>query len=279
MKNFLYHYCSIESLACILHNRTLKFNNLTKVDDPEEAVTADMGNFGRLCYVSCWTNNPQESIPMWNLYTPNGHGVRIRMKEFPFVMYHYKKGEYLLDKDADSYINLKRIYDENKVIVVPDSLKLLQVNYTDDVSKLFPIVKETSYYDFDGNLVDISTITGERQVKYNTKLDFSRIGRFKRENWAFEHEWRYIISTTPMGFQEAIPWTQASHDEFVRRLSQTDSAPPCDELYLDISQDAIDSMEILLGPNVTEAEEIIIRSLIKEYAPACLIRKSTFNKA
>ena len=46
---YLYHYTSLDTLALILHNRTICFNNLLYVDDSEEAETDDMGKFGRLC--------------------------------------------------------------------------------------------------------------------------------------------------------------------------------------------------------------------------------------
>ena len=44
--DYLYHYTSIETLALILKNNTLCFNNLLNVDDSEEAETFDMGKFG-----------------------------------------------------------------------------------------------------------------------------------------------------------------------------------------------------------------------------------------
>ena len=54
---WLYHYTSLESLALILQNRTIKFNSLQNVDDLEEAVTEDMGEFGKYIYASCWTDS------------------------------------------------------------------------------------------------------------------------------------------------------------------------------------------------------------------------------
>lgn len=74
---YLYHYTSIETLALILKNKTIRFSSLSRVDDVEEEATADYGNLGRFTFVSCWTNDLEESIPLWNLYTPNMTGVRI----------------------------------------------------------------------------------------------------------------------------------------------------------------------------------------------------------
>lgn len=76
----------------LLHNRTFCFNNLLYVDDIEEAETSDMGKFGRFVYVSCWTDDKEESIPLWNMYPPNMHGIRIRMPEFPFKKRKYQRG-------------------------------------------------------------------------------------------------------------------------------------------------------------------------------------------
>lgn len=70
----LYHYTSLETLALILKNKTLCFNNLRNVDDMEEAQSEDMGEFGKFVYISCWTADSEESIPLWNLYTPDMHG-------------------------------------------------------------------------------------------------------------------------------------------------------------------------------------------------------------
>ena len=113
--DYLYHYTSIETLALILSNKTLCFNNLLNVDDIEEAETSDMGKFGRFVYASCWTNDERESIPLWNLYTPDMHGVRIKLPVFPFKRYSYKKGEYFLENDVETYINIEKLYKENKV--------------------------------------------------------------------------------------------------------------------------------------------------------------------
>lgn len=93
MNEYLYHYTSIETLALILKNRTIKFNNLMNVDDPEEAETKDLGLFGRHCLVSCWTRSSEDILPMWNMYTPEMKGVRIKMRMNPFKKYTYSKGE------------------------------------------------------------------------------------------------------------------------------------------------------------------------------------------
>ena len=92
MNEYLYHYTSIETLALILKNRTIRFNNLLNVDDPEEAETKDLGLSGKHCLVSCWTKSSEDTLPMWNMYTPRMKGVRIKMKMNPFKSIHIIRG-------------------------------------------------------------------------------------------------------------------------------------------------------------------------------------------
>ena len=54
---WLYHYTSLESLALILQNRTIKFNSLQNVDDLEEAATEVMGEFGKYIYATDYKIN------------------------------------------------------------------------------------------------------------------------------------------------------------------------------------------------------------------------------
>lgn len=44
----LYHYASLDTLALILHNRTIRFSRLDKVDDPQEQRSADSQNLGKM---------------------------------------------------------------------------------------------------------------------------------------------------------------------------------------------------------------------------------------
>lgn len=84
---YLYHYTSIETLALILKNRTIRFNSLDKMDDLQEQKTADLQNIGQFCYISSWTDDDTESIPMWNMYASLNLGVRIKLRKNPFKVY------------------------------------------------------------------------------------------------------------------------------------------------------------------------------------------------
>ena len=62
----IYHYTTLETLALILKNRTLRFNNVKNMNDPEESVTEDFkSSLQDYTFISCWTQSPEESIPLW----------------------------------------------------------------------------------------------------------------------------------------------------------------------------------------------------------------------
>ena len=67
----LYHYTNLKTLALILKHRTLRFNRLDKVDDLEENVKSNGLNLGQYIFVSCWTEDAEESIPLWRMYGSN----------------------------------------------------------------------------------------------------------------------------------------------------------------------------------------------------------------
>jgi hypothetical protein len=124
----LYHYTSIETLALILKNRNIKFSRLDYVNDPQEGVANDYGNFSQYIFVSCWTDLNEESIAFWNIYTPNAKGIRIGL-DFPVLKQADLKTGSLI---ADSEIQ----YDD--FLLMPNLEPITKVEYTDDAKKLHP---------------------------------------------------------------------------------------------------------------------------------------------
>lgn len=269
---YLYHYTSIETLALILENKTLCFNNLLYVDDSEEAETVDMGKFGRFVYVSCWTSDEQESIPLWNLYTPDMHGVRIKLPKFPFKKYKYKKGEYFFKEDVDTYINFEKIYNENKVSIAPiQSELLIQIEYTNSIEKLYPKVRTVSSEE------DLRKYLNEGKIendKFKVKYSFTELGRYKRKEWSFQKEWRYIYPVSPMGLKEANPSTFEKQREVIRRIEDKEYEPAYSRMFFDLDDKALENIEVLCGPKMNDAEKIIVKTLLKQYCPNGIYKES-----
>lgn len=268
-KDFLYHYTSIETLALILKNKTICFNNLLNVDDLEEAVTQDMGNFGKYINVSCWTSDSEESIPLWNLYTPNMKGVRIRLPKYPFKKYHYSADKYNLSEDIDTYIDLKWLYNTNLECIVSKIPSLCEVKYTNDENKIFPKVRQCNDIDALNEFIETGQCHGkELSVSYS----FEELGVYKRSNWSFQQEWRYIISSSPISINENP--SIEMHREAIRRIEDNEFPAPFDKIFLSIDEKCLEKLEILVGPKVTDGDKIIIEALVNQYAPKATIKES-----
>lgn len=270
-KKYLYHYTSIETLLLILKNKTICFNSLVNVDDLEECETGDIKKLGRFCYASCWTDSDEELISLWNMYTPNMQGVRIRLEQFPFVKYVYQKGEHYFKEDATSFIDYKKLTEDDKASIVPNCPILTRVIYTDDESLLFPMSKniEKKTTNADGKIVSTESIS--------YKID--KIGKYKRKNWNFQNEIRYLISMAPWSLRELElcsrqkDFVKAQY-ELIARLEDENIKAPYDKFFLKLEENKLSEIEILLGPKVTEAQKEIVNLIVKEYCPTATVYQS-----
>lgn len=52
----------------ILATKTFRLSPLSVLDDLQEEKTEDVTQIGRTVFVSSWTDDSKESIPMWNMY-------------------------------------------------------------------------------------------------------------------------------------------------------------------------------------------------------------------
>ena len=55
------------------------------VDDVKEAQMHAEIDFGKFFFVSCWTQQEEESIPQWSMYSREMQGMRIEMPSYPFT--------------------------------------------------------------------------------------------------------------------------------------------------------------------------------------------------
>lgn len=264
-KRKLYHYTSIENLLLILKTKSICFSSLENVDDMEEKETGDLQNFGRFYYVSCWNKSSRESIPLWTMYSQDMTGVRIELPEFPFKSFKYSKGEYGFETDTIEYVDMEKLYKNNKMSVIDGGIKLYDIEYTDDESLLYPKIKNLNV---------------ERLLKY----DFSKLGRYKRSNWSFQEECRYGIFLAPwnMQYMEEIKnickinlnASDKIISEAMNLLENPNTIIPSKRFYVDFDEEILKNLKILLGPKVTEAQEEIVKLIVKEYCPTAKISRS-----
>ena len=264
---FLYHYTSIESLALILKNRTIRLNPLDKMDDLQEQKTADVEHLGKFVFVSSWTDDPTESIPMWKMYTNPTAGVRIRLRKNPFVR-HGTRGA-----------------DIEKVLGIPAKSEQDRVNYVDtflDLSKMM----DQGYFSaqaWGGNILEKITYTNdlaELEPKVATitdetiHLDIGKLGKFKNTHWEFQQEWRYIMTFIALDFKLGFEELSRSFSMSVNKMAQGKEAPPFRYFDLDIDPVCFAEMEIVCSPQMTVGNRVLLETIVEKYDPTATIRDS-----
>lgn len=223
---YLHHYTSIESLECILKNRTIRFSNLSMVNDTNEGETYDFGNIGKYIFVSCWTFNGNEEIPMWNLYGDNFKGVRISIP-YPIFPEYFYEGVGI----TPMLFELEKSFCDKYIILPTEDRKFIKpIIYTDEKEKLNPITQ--------------CTINGLSGFKYG------QIGKCKSTKWKFEAESRFIIYTIPTNNKiELDEFDEDVIDEGIE-LMKRDTNIDIEFLDLNIRSDLFNKIEVMLGPKV-----------------------------
>ena len=246
LPDYLYHYTSIESLALILKNRTIRFTALNRVDDETEGLTEDAQHIGQWVLVSCWTDNAQENIPLWHMYSKNMNGVRIKLKRFPF------DDELFADNIDYQVINPPILYDTGKQAgfygIYPKN-KLYKIEYVNKAKSI--------------KLVNQEHIVQQKPMF----LNYDDIGKFKLRYWSFQEEWRYKIGILPHknDFNNIVMDHNTQIDELTEKIlnlfNRTKGLPK----YIDmpLNELAINDMEIMLGPMCNEAEQTIVQTLLE----------------
>lgn len=263
MSNLLYHYCSIETFELILKNKTFRFSSLGIVDDMEESITSDFDDIGRVCFVSCWTDLEQESVEMWRTYTGGNNGVRIGL---PKDFFH-------IDMDKSSLIPYSRsIGDKYDVFISPPYLpELIPVTYTQDEFLINLPVANTK--------VEKCNNCNSTVADFN--LDTRYIGRFKRNYWSGQSEWRYRLIAVPQEYHRnnsSGKYLKGKPVEMIELMKSDFSKMTFKNDYIDypFSGEVLNNLEILLSPLNTEDDNTKVAELLQSHTN---IRSGELNKS
>lgn len=263
---FLYHYTNIETLALILKNRTIRFNSLDKMDDLQEQQTADVKNIGQFCYISSWTDDATESIPMWNMYASLNLGVRIGLKSNPFRIYDYTANDLasimnvpvtdeMDGKPIQTVIPFSDMLTNGFVPIQMTAAGLLnKVQYTNDPNKLYPHILEEDEKGF--------------------SLALGELGKCKNLHWTFQHEWRYILHILPFNLIQASPKVLSDVQLTANKMKEGLAKQPFPYYDMQLSDTAFDNMEITLSPRISAGSRIIVESLAEKYNNPATLKDS-----
>lgn len=264
---YLYHYTNVNTLKIILENGTFRFTSLQNVDDLEEMETENFGNLGRFCYVSCWTDNDKESIPMWKEYTNPLEGIRIKL---PVNIFEEVQD---IGFTKEQFISMGANMDDLKKFAGFPYTKGLAdyeregfVTFMPRIVELFPVT-----YTKDSKLLQYSVYN---EVSSGTTLETKLIGKFKNIDWKYQSEWRYKLFTFPFGLFDMTTNPLIMGDP-QKMLNLLKTVPiKYDHFDIPFNKKSIEGMEILTSPIISSESNDILNSFI-ESIPKVNIQQST----
>lgn len=255
----LYHYCSIETLECILEYKTIRFSSLEVVDDMEEAMTADFDQLGRVCFVSCWTDKEDEDVTMWRTYTEDKggkkSGVRLRL---PCNLFDNTSNRTITQLEEEFDIELsptERGVTQKEPIVFP-------VTYT----------KDETLIELEVHSVKKNQCDGCNSESMESNINTIFLGKFKRDVWAGQAEWRYRIIAVPKEYyrnKEAGRYNNSdlSLEERMTLMDQDLKTIPFRETYIDFpfNPSILKELEITSSPLNSETDNEEIKRILSNH--------------
>ncbi|NIJ46598.1 hypothetical protein FHR24_003088 [Wenyingzhuangia heitensis] len=243
----IYHYTSIEILALILHNKKIRFNNLNQVNDRLESTKFEKLKLSNYIFVSCFTENKEENIALWNMYSNNMKGVRIGINKKPFKLKKVNQkttkakilveGEKHLPFTIDECLN-KDYFIFPSFIKHEEFFKKIEYLKTEELNKKF------------NELINIQ----QENISITTK----NLAISKHERWGFEEESRFILLILPpiKDFNDV--------GDCIKNIGQNKQLP-FSFFDIEIDDNCFENIEITLGPNCSDSDKNIVDSLISKY--------------
>ena len=250
----LFHYTNIDTLALILKNKTIRLMPLCGLDDPQENQTQDMYNFGRFFFASCWTDDEQESIPMWRMYTNPEAGVRISLPANPFRRYQYTQEEFASiarvpadhiggDETITTFLPAEDLAKGMFSTAFLSGDKVLtKIEYTDDASKLMPEILKV----------------GDESIS----LNWSTFGVCKNTGWAFQREWRYLLNISSLDAFGDLSTLGERMAQMAQGIIDGTAPAPCEWYDLHIADEAFAQIEITASPKMSAGNRMLLELLL-----------------
>ena len=241
----------MESVLAILRNKTIRFANLDSLNDLNEGCCGEYAHLKKCVYISSWSADERESIPMWSLYGKKGdlldEGVRIKV---PANLFSSDENGALNEN-----LSLQKVLNNWNVVT---EVKTKEIEWGDDVKNKLNDVDLNNYRLTKKEVVGpikVDYLPFANYVKryshylqpdiYEGLLSFNpkEIGYQKVDDWAFENEYRF--------------WMQYPN---CSKICGSESVLKYDisftkESYIDVfyNEKAISEMELMLAPNFKES--------------------------
>ncbi|WP_313376964.1 hypothetical protein [Chishuiella sp.] len=179
----IFHYTSIKSLALILESKKIRFTRLDSQDDLKE-IEGLPENLKSYFFISCWTEDSEENLSLWSMYTQM-KGIRIEFPKEFYLKYTHKEGDYGnwgYTKETTCPLSIDEIRTDNYLISNPFWLE--DGFYT-------KVVYDINYKEFKKNAVS--------HKENKTIITHAKnLIRYKSPIWKFQNESRFYIIAKPL---------------------------------------------------------------------------------
>lgn len=277
----IHHYTNIESLALILQSKKIRFNRLDRMDDLEEGRVEAQGiPVAKYTYVSCWTEDEEESIPLWNMYAGKDMGVRISLPQDMF-----KDFSMLSRLVGDEELGAKILAGMPKLSPAV-TLKIPASEYFEKKYLILP-VHSHDFRAFYGQIFytdniqsytsDACNITCHEDGTFDLEVNWNKVGTCKHKRWSFQKESRFILRIIPTE-QEITLLDAAEFTMWLINALTKGLQPTLEEYYLPLKDDIFDKMVVTLSPSIKEGQRVIVEVLLNQYAPKAKIKESRLTQ-
>jgi hypothetical protein len=180
----LYHYTSVDTLKKIIDSKSLLFNRNDRLNDLVEGTRTK--SFQSNYYISCFTYNAEESIPLWHIYGKRDKGVRFSIMNRNFFT---GKMYYCDDNNKKCYFNREIVGSEGEKPLYGNIIRTPYGHV-----ELINVCRVVVEYSDEKLLIDPTTIYGSPgSVEIRKTEVFDMVG-IKGTPWLFEEEARYFTT-------------------------------------------------------------------------------------
>ena len=259
----LYHYTTVDTLLNILGNHSLRFNNLTLMDDPDEQESKELKNAGRWDFISSWTIL-RDNRMMFATYGQNYRGVCISLPREPFdvsVGNPYKNNELINSIDKSKIkiepfkytVGIEKYIDKYNFVFYPSTVETILVKYSDDEAKLYPSI----------------IANNKKRITYSDEL----LGRYKDTSWSFQKEVRYRLRPTQLVSNIVNINSDLDFIKFEQQMMMNKLVNKCPVDYMDIPID-LKGLEIIFGSKISQNNIKKIKDVINQQNLTVTISRS-----
>lgn len=260
----VHHYTTIENLALILKSQKIRFSRLDLLDDIKETDGLDQHpyNFDKSIFISSWTEDEEENIPLWKMYASIDNGVRITMPRDMFkkqIIEKFSTDNHGIMQDIASPFTKDETFYNGKYCIM---------NVFNFEKKDF--YKKVEYKDNFIELYKSKIKIVEKELIVNRLWD---LGKYKSTKWEFQKECRFTLYTKCLNPEHK----NNPHKQYDSGSISLWNENPDKYIFVPLDEDVMKKMIITLAPCVTEAQKIIVGSLRDKYCQGATINESSLK--